>query len=358
MKVRVNGREREVIERATVADLLADLGLAASEEGVAVAVNDEVVPRRQWREHRLAETDAVEVVQAVQGGAEETSEDASEDRLAIAGEELPSRLILGTAGYPSLDILRRALAASGAALATVALRRVDPERAGRESLYRLLRDAGVRLLPNTAGCYTAHEALLVAELARDVLETTWVKLEVIGDDRTLYPDATQLLEAARELVRRGFVVLPYASDDPVLCRRLEDAGCAAVMPLASPIGSGLGVRNPHALVLVKESVRVPVIVDAGMGTASDVAIALELGMDGVLLNTAVAGADDPVRMAAAMRHAVAAGRLAHRAGRIPARSFARASSPLDGVPETRFGREGPASLLSGARPSERVRIEP
>ena len=198
---------------------------------------------------------------------------------------------------------------------------------------------------------------MLAGLARESLGTNWVKLEVIGDDRTLYPDAVQLVEAAAELVRQGFVVLPYAPDDPIVCRRLEEAGCAAVMPLASPIGSGLGIRNPHALVLIRETVSVPVLVDAGIGTASDAAVAMELGMDGVLCNTAVSQAEDPVTMATAIRHAVHAGRLAYRAGRIPVRTFARASSPLEGVPETRFGKQGPASVLPGGRPEGGVRID-
>lgn len=356
MKLSVNGRERELPPGGTVAELVVALGLSTGADGVAVAVNEEVVPRAGWEARRLAAGDRVEVVQAVQGGAP-GDDGNTDDPLVIAGERLSSRLILGTAGYPSLDLLRRSLTASGAALATVALRRVEPEGGGRESVYQLLREVGVRVLPNTAGCYTARDAVLVAELARESLHTNWVKLEVIGDDRTLYPDGVELLEAARELVRRGFIVLPYATDDPVLCRRLEDAGCAAVMPLASPIGSGLGVRNPHQLVLVKESVGVPVIVDAGIGTASDAAIALELGLDAVLLNTAVAGAEHPVAMAEAMRHAVRAGRLAYRAGRIPARAYAQASSPVEGVPETRFGRQGPASLLTGTGGTRGVRVE-
>jgi len=353
MRIRVNGREHELAAATTVAELIAELASAGAPDGWAVAVNEEVVPRRHWPARRLEESDRIEVVQAVQGGVVE----APPDTFRIAGEVLPSRLLLGTAGFPNFDLLSRALVAGEPALATVALRRVDPQPAGRQNLYGLLREVGVRVLPNTAGCYTAKEAVLLAELARESLGTNWIKLEVIGDDRTLYPDAVQLLEAATDLVRRGFVVLPYCPDDPVLCRRLEEAGCAAVMPLASPIGSGLGIRNPHALALIKETVSVPVLVDAGIGTASDAAIALELGMDGVLCNTAVSQAEDPVAMARAMRHAVQAGRLAFRAGRLPARAFARASSPLAGVPETRFGKSGPASVLPGGRPVQGVRIE-
>jgi thiazole synthase len=361
VNVRLNGRPHACAPAATVADLVAELAAPEGVEGWAVAVNDEVVPKARWTERSLAENDRVEVVQAVQGGSEpQASYDSGsqgDDGFRIAGELLPSRLLLGTAGYPSFDVLARSLQAAKPAFATVALRRVATEHGGRQNLYALLRDNGVRVLPNTAGCYTAKEAVLLAGLARESLGTNWIKLEVIGDDRTLYPDAVQLVEAAAELVRQDFVVLPYAPDDPIVCRRLEEAGCAAFMPLASPIGSGLGIRNPHALVLIRETVSVPVLVDAGIGTASDAAVAMELGMDGVLCNTAVSQAEDPVTMASAIRQAVQAGRLAYRAGRIPARTFARASSPLEGVPETRFGRQGPASVLPGDRSQGGVRIE-
>jgi thiazole synthase len=251
-----------------------------------------------------------------------------DDPLVIAGESFGSRLIMGTGGMPSLDVLDRALAASGTELTTVAMRRVDPASSG--SVLDLLAARGIRALPNTAGCYTASEAVRVAALAREALSTSWVKLEVIADERTLLPDPVELLTAAEQLVADGFVVLPYTNDDPVLARRLEQAGCAAVMPLGSPIGSGLGIRNPHNIELIVETAAVPVILDAGIGTASDAAIAMELGCAGVLLATSVTRARDPELMAAAMREAVTAGRLAYRAGRVPRRRYARASSPPAG----------------------------
>jgi thiazole synthase len=251
-----------------------------------------------------------------------------DDPLVIAGESFSSRLIMGTGGMPSLDVLDRALVASGTELTTVAMRRVDPASSG--SVLDLLAARGIRALPNTAGCYTASEAVRVARLAREALSTSWLKLEVIADERTLLPDPIELLAAAEQLVADGFVVLPYTSDDPVLARRLEQAGCAAVMPLGSPIGSGLGIRNPHNIELIVEAATVPVILDAGIGTASDAAIAMELGCAGVLLATSVTRARDPELMAAAMREAVTAGRLAYRAGRVPRRRYARASSPPAG----------------------------
>jgi thiazole synthase len=248
-----------------------------------------------------------------------------DDPLVIAGEQFSSRLIMGTGGMPSLDVLDRALIASGTELTTVAMRRVDPAASG--SVLDLLAARGIRALPNTAGCYTAAEAVRVARLAREALGTSWVKLEVIADERTLLPDPIELLTAAEQLIADGFVVLPYTNDDPVLARRLEQAGCAAVMPLGSPIGSGLGIRNPHNIELIVESAGVPVILDAGIGTASDAAIAMELGCAAVLLATSVTRARDPELMAAAMREAVLAGRLALRAGRVPRRRHAHASSP-------------------------------
>jgi thiazole synthase len=248
----------------------------------------------------------------------------------IAGRQWDSRLILGTGGFRSLEVMERAIAAAGAEVVTVALRRVDVGSPG--SLVETLARLGCFLLPNTAGCYTAHDAVLTARMAREAFGTEWVKLEVIGDDRTLYPDATELLDAAETLVDEGFVVLPYTNDDPILARRLEDVGCAAVMPLGAPIGSGMGIRNPYNLAIIVEHAGVPVICDAGVGTASDAAIAMELGCDGVLLASAVARAKDPVKMARAMRGAVEAGRLAFEAGRIPRRRHAEASTPDAGLP--------------------------
>jgi thiazole synthase len=249
-----------------------------------------------------------------------------DDPLTIAGESFGSRLIMGTGGAPSLEVLERALLASGTELTTVAMRRLDP--ASRGSVLDVLARNGIRVLPNTAGCFTAGEAVLTARLAREALGTEWVKLEVIADEHTLLPDPVELLEAARTLVDDGFVVLPYSNDDPVLARRLEQAGCAAVMPLGSPIGSGLGIRNPHNIALIVESIGVPVVLDAGIGTASEAAQAMELGCAAVLLASAVTRAREPAQMAEAMRHAVTAGRLAARAGRIPRRWYAKASSPM------------------------------
>jgi thiazole synthase len=248
-----------------------------------------------------------------------------DDKFILAGQSFTSRLIMGTGGAPSLDVLDRALVASGTELTTVAMRRVDPAQAG--SVLDVLAARGIRVLPNTAGCFTAAEAVLVAKLAREALGTDWVKLEVIADERTLLPDGLELLTAAEQLVADGFTVLPYTTDDPVLARRLEQAGCAAVMPLGSPIGSGLGIRNPHNIELIVEAAGVPVILDAGIGTASDAAIAMELGCDAVLLATSVTRARDAELMAAAMRSAVQAGRMAFLAGRVPRRRYALASSP-------------------------------
>jgi thiazole synthase len=250
------------------------------------------------------------------------------DQLVVAGHALPSRLLLGTGGMTSLQALRTALVESGTAMATVAVRRIEQSAQG--SLLTLLDELDVRVLPNTAGCYTASDAVLTAKLAREAFGTDWVKLEVIGNDRTLLPDAVELLAAAEQLAEDGFTVLPYTTDDPVLALRLQQVGCAAVMPLGSPIGSGLGLRNPHAISLLREAVDVPVILDAGIGTASDAALAMELGCDGVLVATAVNRAHDPASMARAMRLAVESGALARRAGRIPVRFHAEPSSPLEG----------------------------
>jgi thiazole synthase len=248
-----------------------------------------------------------------------------DDPLVIAGTAFGSRLITGTGGAPSLEVLEEALVTSGTELTTVAMRRVSPGTQG--SVWDVLTRNKIRPLPNTAGCFTAADAVRTARLGREALGTDWVKLEVVADEHTLLPDPVELLDAAERLVDDGFVVLPYTNDDPILARRLEQLGCAAVMPLAAPIGSGLGIRNPHNLELIVEQAGVPVIVDAGIGTASDAALAMELGCDAVLLATAVTRAQDPVLMAGAMRDAVRAGRAARRAGRIPVRRYAHASSP-------------------------------
>ncbi|PPK70595.1 thiazole synthase [Actinokineospora auranticolor] len=248
-----------------------------------------------------------------------------DDPLIIADREYTSRLITGTGGAANLSVLERALVASGTELTTVSLRRVDTE--GGTGVLEILRRLGIDPLPNTAGCRTAAEAVLTAKLAREALGTNWIKLEVIADDRTLLPDPLELLDAAQTLVADGFVVLPYTNDDPVLALRLEEAGCAAVMPLGSPIGTGLGIRNQHNIELIVARAGVPVILDAGIGTASDATLAMELGCSAVLLATAVTRAADPEKMATAMRAAVTAGRLARSAGRIPQRFWAQASSP-------------------------------
>jgi thiazole synthase len=260
-----------------------------------------------------------------------TGDSVTTDPLVIGGRELGSRLLLGTGGFRSLEAMAAAIAASGTELVTVALRRIDP--AARGSIVDVLDAAGVQLLPNTAGCYTARDAVLTAKLAREAFATDWVKLEVIGDDRTLLPDAPALLEAAEELVDAGFTVLPYTNDDPILARRLEDVGCAAVMPLGSPIGSGMGLLNTYNLRLIRERAGVPVILDAGVGTASDAALAMELGCDAVLCASAISRAEDPTAMARAVRLGVEGGRLARRAGRIPRRLHAQASTPEHGVAE-------------------------
>ncbi|MGH7377317.1 MAG: thiazole synthase [Candidatus Methylomirabilales bacterium] len=254
----------------------------------------------------------------------------TQDPLRLGGREFRSRLIVGTGKYPDYATMQRAHEASGAQIVTVAVRRVNLDRT-QESMLNYIDEARYTLLPNTAGCYTAAEAIRYARLGREVGLSNWVKLEVIGDEKTLFPDTEGLVEATRVLIKEGFIVLPYTNDDVVVAKKLEDAGAAAVMPLGAPIGSGLGIRNPYNIRLILEAVKIPVIVDAGVGTASDAAIAMELGCDGVLMNTAIAGAKDPVMMAAAMRHAVEAGRLAYLAGRIPKKLYATASSPLEGM---------------------------
>ncbi len=253
------------------------------------------------------------------------------DQFVLAGRELSSRLIVGTGKYESFDLMREALEASGADMVTVAIRRVNLTDKSKESLLDYLDPDRFTLLPNTAGCYTAEDAVRCARLGREAGLSELVKLEVIGDEKTLFPDNEALLEATRILVKEGFTVLPYTNDDPIVCKKLEEAGAAAVMPLGAPIGSGLGIQNPNNLRIILETVSVPVVVDAGVGTASDATIAMELGVGGVLMNTGIAGAKDPVGMAKAMKLAVESGRLAYLAGRMPKKLYATASSPLEGV---------------------------
>ncbi len=321
MRIELNGEPVELSEAATVLDAAGRLGLGQEGRGLAAAVDGEVLPRGQWEQTTLAAGQKVEIVQAIQGGAPEA--------LALGGREWGSRLIVGTGGFRSHEDLEQALVASGAEIVTVALRRVDPAAAG--SVLDVIDRLGLFLLPNTAGCYTATDAVRTAQLAREAFETDWVKLEVIGDDRTLFPDAVELVVAAEILVEDGFTVLPYTNDDPVLASRLEKVGCAAVMPLGSPIGSGAGIRNPYNLRIIVEQAAVPVVLDAGIGTASDAALAMELGCDGVLLASSISRAEDPAAMAAAMRQAVAAGYAARQAGRIPQRLHAEASTSDDGL---------------------------
>ena len=323
MNVELNGEPVALPEGSFVTEAVEASGASGDQRGLAVAIDGEVVPRSEWGRTSLREGQKVEVLAAIQGGAE--------DGFELGGRSWGSRLIVGTGGFRSLEQMEEALIASGTEIVTVALRRVDPEAEG--SIVDVIRRLGVFVLPNTAGCYTARDAVRTAKLAREAFETDWVKLEVIGDDRTLLPDAVQLVEAAETLVDDGFTVLPYTNDDPILARRLEEAGCAAVMPLGSPIGSGMGIRNPYNIQIIAERSGVPVILDAGIGTASDAALAMELGCDAVLLASAVSRAEDPVGMATAMRAAVEAGWAARQAGRIPRRLHAEASTPLEGRPE-------------------------
>ena len=330
MRIELNGESRLVADGSTLADLVREAGAAPEGRGVAVAVDGEVVPRGEWEGATLREGQKVEVLAAIQGGAGETTE-AGTAAWELGGRTWRSRLIVGTGGFRSLEQMEQSIEVSGTEIVTVALRRVDPLAKG--SVIELIDRLGLFALPNTAGCYTARDAVRTAQLAREAFETDWVKLEVIGDDRTLLPDAVELVDAAEQLVADGFTVLPYTNDDPILARRLEDAGCVAVMPLGSPIGSGAGIRNPYNVAIIVESASVPVILDAGIGTASDAALAMELGCDGVLLASSVSRAADPVRMAVAMRKAVEAGFEARLAGRIPKRLHAEASTPDEGLPD-------------------------
>ena len=321
LTIRLNGEPRELPSPLSVAALLESLGIDARR--VAVEHNRRVVPRHAYRATMIDADDEVEIVNFVGGGAG--------DALVIAGRRFTSRLIVGTGKYPSNEVMAAAHAASGTEMVTVAVRRVDLSKGGAGTLLDFIDTSKIFLLPNTAACYTADDAVRTARLGREAGLSNWVKLEVIGDERTLFPDNEALLEATRILVKDDFVVLPYTNDDPVMCRKLEDAGAAAVMPLGAPIGSGLGIQNPNNIRIIKEQAGVPVIVDAGVGTASDAAFAMELGADAVLMNTAIAGAKHVALMAEAMKHAVIAGRAAFLAGRIPRRMHAAASSPLDGL---------------------------
>ena len=330
LRVRLNGEGRELSAGATLADAVREAGVREAGRGVAVALDGEVVPRDRWEATPLRSGQSVEVLAAMAGGEQATE---VQERWRLGDREWGSRLIAGTGGFRSLEAMERALAESGTEIVTVALRRVAPDAQG--TVLDVVERLGVFLLPNTAGCYTARDAVRTAQLSREAFGTEWIKLEVIGDDRTLFPDAVELVAAAEALVGEGFTVLPYTNDDPILARRLEEAGCAAVMPLGSPIGSGAGIRNPYNISIIVERAEVPVILDAGIGTASDAALAMELGCDAVLLASAISRAEDPVAMARAMRLAVEAGHAARGAGRIPRRLHAEASTPEEGLPDLR-----------------------
>ena len=320
----LNGEPFEVEGPLTVTRLLGRLDI--DPRRVAVEHNLIVLKRVTFDHTIIYADDQIEIVNFVGGG-----NTMQMDTLTIADRTFSSRLIVGTGKYSSPAVMVRAHEASGADMITVAVRRVNISDRSKESLLDYIDTSKYFLLPNTAGCYTADEAVRTAHLGREAGLSNWVKLEVIGDERTLWPDNEALLEATRILVREGFVVLPYTTDDLVVCRKLEDAGAAAIMPLGAPIGSGLGLQNVGNLRIIREVARVPLIVDAGVGTASDAALAMELGADGVLMNTAIAGAQDPVAMAEAMKLAVRAGRLAYLAGRIPRKLYASASSPVEGL---------------------------
>jgi thiazole synthase len=324
LRLTVNGEIRTAAPGTTVTALLQAMGIDPAR--VAVERNRDVVPRRSWGEASLADGDHIEIVAFIGGGS------GDDDPLVLGGRSFKSRLLIGTGKYRTHEEGREAILRSGADIVTVALRRVDLTP-GKPNVLDTIDRKRHTILPNTAGCYTAEDAIRTCRLARELGIADLVKLEVIGDERTLFPDGAATLEAARVLVKEGFTVLPYCMDDPILAQKLEDAGCAAVMPLAAPIGSGLGIRNPYNIRIILERAKVPVIVDAGVGTASDAAVAMELGCHGVLMNTAIAGARDPLMMAEAMRDAVSAGRRAFRAGRIPRKLYATASSPVDGLIE-------------------------
>ncbi len=331
MHITVNGEITECAEPVTLERLIQDLGYG--ERRVAAEHNGEIVPRDQYAKTPIAPGDTLEIVHAI-GGGQAISE---ADSLTIAGRRFTSRLLVGTGKYADLDQTEAAVKASGAEIVTLAVRRTpaltDPEARNQRNLLDVIDPERYTLLPNTAGCYSARDAVRTCRMARELLNGhNLVKLEVLGDEKTLYPDMAETLRAAEQLVADDFEVMVYTSDDPIAARRLEAMGCVAVMPLAGPIGSGLGIQNRYNVIEIVENADVPVLVDAGVGTASDAAITMELGWDGVLMNTAIAAAGKPVLMAQAMRHAVIAGRQAYLAGRMPRRRYASASSPMSDLP--------------------------
>lgn len=323
MIVYVNGETREVAENTQVADVIADLGLAGKR--IAVELNKEILPFDLYGKQALQSDDRLEIVQAIGGG--------QEDSFVIAGKAYHSRLLVGTGKYKNMEETRLAIEASGAQIVTVAIRRTNiGQNPGEPNLLDVISPDKYTILPNTAGCYTAEDAVRTCRLGRELLGGhRLVKLEVLADQKTLFPDVAETYVAAELLVKDGFDVMVYTNDDPIAAKRLEEIGCVAVMPLAAPIGSGLGVRNPYNILTIVENAKVPILVDAGVGTASDAAIAMELGCDGVLMNTAIAAAKNPVLMASAMKKGIEAGREAFLAGRMPRKRFASASSPIDGL---------------------------
>ncbi|ROO24573.1 sulfur carrier protein ThiS [Salinisphaera orenii] len=331
MQIEVNGEPQACDKGTTIEQLLDTLGYGTRR--VAVERNGDIVPRQEYPQTVIDPGDRLEVVHAI-GGGQAMSE---ADSLTIAGRRFESRLLVGTGKYADLDQAEAAITASGAEIVTLAIRRTpalsDPEAAAKRNLLDVIPPEKYTLLPNTAGCYSADEAVRTCRMARELLDGhNLVKLEVLGDEKTLYPDMPETLTAARQLVDDGFEVMVYTSDDPIAARRLEDIGCVAIMPLAGPIGSGLGIQNRYNVIEIVENANVPVLVDAGVGTASDASIAMEMGCDGVLMNSAIAHANKPILMAQAMRHAVIAGRQAFLAGRMPRRRYASASSPMSDLP--------------------------
>ena len=323
MEIIVNGEPRTAADGSTLTLLVEEMGLTGKR--IAVELNREIVPHGLYEETVLNDGDRLEIVHAIGGG--------QDDALVIAGKAYRSRLLVGTGKYKDLEETRLATEASGAEIVTVAIRRSNiGQDPSRPNLLEVIPPGRYTILPNTAGCYTADDAVRTCRLARELLGGghSLVKLEVLGDPRTLFPDVTATLEAAKILVADGFQVMVYTNDDPIIAKRLEELGCVAVMPLAAPIGSGLGIRNPYNILTILENASVPILVDAGVGTASDAAVAMELGCHGVLMNTAIAEARNPVLMASAMRKAIEAGREAYLAGRMPRRRYASASSPIDG----------------------------
>jgi len=333
MHVTINGEQRPLEAPTTVAQLLSQIGLDPRK--VAVERNRELVPKSRYGETPVGDGDRLEIVHFIGGGAPDDAAKAGagqeEDTWVVAGRRFRSRLIVGTGKYKDYETNRRALEASGAEILTVAVRRVNLNDPTQPMLVDYIDPKKYTFLPNTAGCYTTEDALRTLRLARDAGGWDLVKLEILGDEKTLYPQMVETLEATKVLVKEGFQVMVYCNDDPIMCKRLEEAGACAIMPLGAPIGSGLGIQNRVNIRLIVEQSKVPVLVDAGVGTASDATVAMELGCDGVLMNSAIAMAKDPVKMARAMKHAVEAGRLAYLAGRMPKKLYADPSSPLSGL---------------------------